>query len=173
MYSYFAIYHSHPCFTYVFLEFTKIIIATGKCCFGDYLNNLELIDLNGGCSSYLPEYPISLAGATGIFIDDKIIICGGIDKYMHYHNKCYQLQHENYSFQLVYSMKEKRSYAKSILTQSNMLVTGGNKGINQFIGTAEYINVQLGNNTAPMPDIQLPKPTSEHAIIKMNKTTAF
>ena len=54
-----------------------------------------------------------------------------------------------------------------------MLVTGGNNGINQFIGTAEYINVQLGNNTAPMPDIQLPKPTSEHAIIKMNKTTAF
>ena len=67
---------------------TKIIMTTG---YGHSreLNNTELIDINSDCKASLPDYPMKIDGATGVYIDGKIIICGGGHPVT---NKCYQLR---------------------------------------------------------------------------------
>ena len=41
------------------------------------LTHSEVIDLNGECNSTLPDYPLGVLGATGLYVDGKIVICGG------------------------------------------------------------------------------------------------
>ena len=71
-------------------------------------------------------------------------------------------------------MKEELSDSKSILLQGFMLVTGG---CNIYSGILSdngiYINQQLGNNSAPKPDIKLPLPIEGHSIIKINESNVF
>ena len=154
-----------------FLEFTKIIIATGVA--NSYMDHLELVDLSGGCNTSLPKYPLKVSGATGLFIDNKIVICGG-GRYTSkwYTNKCYHLKHGNDAFQLVYSMTKNRREAKSILFHGNMLVIGGDNDIGN-LDTGEFINHQLDNSSVPKPGIKLPVPMAFHSFIKINETTAF
>ena len=42
-------------------------------------SNTELIDINGSCTTTLPDYTESggLESGTGLYIDNKIVICGG------------------------------------------------------------------------------------------------
>ena len=152
-------------------EFTKIIVTTGW----DGVNPLsstEIIDLNGTCATSLPEYPMKLDGATGVYVDGKIIICGG--GYPISNNKCYQLEKGGETFELVFTMEAEERYAESIVHQGYMLRTGGyHNGGDNLIGTAEFINHQISNNTAPKPKILLPEPVSQHAIFSINKSTSF
>ena len=77
---------------------------------------MELIDLKGGCSSAsLPQYKMAVEGATGLLIEDKIVICGGRNYENITTNECYQLNNETDAFQFVYSLKKKRAFSKSIL----------------------------------------------------------
>ena len=156
----------------VFLEFTKIILVGGWAD-GFFMNSPELFDLTGECSTNLTEYPTNIASATGQLMDDKIVICGGTPRAGISTNRCYQLKHGNDSFQLVYSMKMERWHCDSILLQGNMLVTGGENTHYQKSDTGEYINQQLGNNSAPKPDIHLPEPIMGHSLIKINESTLF
>ena len=147
---------------------TKIIVTTG---YGSSreLNNTELIDINGDCIASLPDYPMKIDGATGVYIDGKIIICGGGYPVT---NKCYQLRKGGKEFELIYTMKQKRFFAKSIVTQQKMLLSGGHNG-NSYIGTGEFINPQISNTSEPSFNIQLPEAVHFHAIVKINQTTLF
>ena len=147
---------------------TKIVVTTGYGSSGD-LSSTELININGECTASLPDYPVKLHAATGVFVDGTIIICGG---YPPFSNKCYQLKNGKDEFELVYGMDENRYYAKSIAAQGKMLVLGGYNGKN-IIGTGEYIIPQISNNTAPGPNIQLPEPVYHHAIVNINETTIY
>ena len=136
------------------------------------LSNTEIIDLNGTCTASLPEYPMKLDGATGVYVDGKIVICGG--GYPISNNKCYKLEKGGETFELVFIMEEEERYAESIVHQGYMLRTGGYKnGGDNLIGTAVFINHQNSNNTAPKPQILLPEPVSQHAIFRINDTTSF
>ena len=129
-------------------------------------------------SFYLIDQNISLAhhiGATGLYIDKKIVICGGYMGWQNTTNMCYHMKQGNYPFDIVYQMNESRYSGKSILLQGYMLVSGGwnpDEGL-ESSDTAEYINHLLDNSTAPKPVIQLPRPTFEHSFIKINKSTVF
>ena len=136
-----------------------------------------MIDLNGNCNASLPEYPLHVVSASGIFFDNKIIICGGGDQSSeNTFKECYQFMQGNEGFQFLHFMKEQRMYAKSILFQDYMLVTGGKNrnytGGDSTLDTGEYI--QIKNKTdEPKPDIQLPKPIEEHSFTKINQSTAL
>ena len=137
-----------------------------------------MFDVSDKCSASLLGYPIPLAYSTGLFIDNKIVICGGIRSTdMTCVKKCYQLKNSYDSFELVYSMKEERKYSKSISLQGNMLVTGGSGSLycdsKEVSDTGEYINLQFGNNSAPKPDIKLPEPFGGHSLIKINESMVF
>ena len=133
------------------------------------MKRLELIDLNGVCRTSLPEYPVGLCGASGLLIDDKIVICGGeIGWNWQLTKNCYQLRNGNDAFQYVHSMNVERDYAKSAIFQGNMLVTGGcYPNSCAPIGSGEFIVPQQ------KPDIQLPEPLSSHSFIKINQTTVL
>ena len=107
---------------------------------------MELIDLKGGCNSVsLPEYNMAIEGATGLLIEDKILICGGRNE-NDTTNECYQLNNENDAFQLVYSMKKERAFSKSILFQGDMLVTGGfnpHEGFFIIFGNAKFSHFKV------------------------------
>ena len=152
-------------------------MATGHGGKDVYLNSLEMIDLSDECRASLLGYPIPLAKSTGLFIDDKIVICGGErNTDMKCIKECYQLKNSYDSFELVYSMKEERVAPKSISLQGSMLVTGGQGSWNCDLepsDTGEYINLQFGNNSAPKPDIKMPEPFGGHSLIKINESMVF
>ena len=132
------------------------------------MSTTEIIDLNGTCTVSLPDYPLKLDGATGVYVDGRIVICGG--GYPDANKKCYQLEKGGETFELVFTMEANVRYPKSIVHQGYMLRTGGyyNGEVN-ISGTAEYINHQISNITAPKPMILLPEPVSQHAILNINQ----
>ena len=154
----------------IILEFTKIIVTTGYGNSG-YISTTELIDVNGTCTSSLSDYPIKIKAATGVYVDGKIVICGGNSPYS---NKCYQLMNDKDAFELIYAMEETRAWAKAIVSQGSMLVTGGrdNDTYNKII-TSEFVNHQILNNIAPRLNIQMPEPVHRHAILNINHSTIF
>ena len=76
------------------------------------------------CNNW-PKFPIGVEGATGGFIGDSVIICGGYNYNNHdYVDKCYSLTSEKAS--LVTHMSVRRGFAASIVLNDNTLwVTGG------------------------------------------------
>ena len=62
------------------LASTKVIAITGYSGISPTIavtRKSELIDINDECSSVLPDYPLGVIGATGVYIDGKIVVCGG------------------------------------------------------------------------------------------------
>ena len=144
------------------------------------LSNSELIDTEGECRTNIPVYPLQVTFATGVYIDDKIVICSGFTNWVdivfpQITKECYQLEKGADAFELVYNMENQRLFGKSIVIQGNMLVSGGiNLEHNVYYsGTGEYINHQIGNDTAPRPKIQLPEPIESHTFINFNRTISI
>ena len=136
------------------------------------MNNTEILDLSGDCTASLPNYPKELDGATGQFLDDKIIICGGgfFLGVLGNYSDCFILRKGESSFESFPSMKEARIQAKSVVTQGRIWVTGGIQfyGLNYTIlSSTEYIP----NNSSNEPI--LPEPLCYHAIISINDTTSM
>ena len=77
----------------------NIIVTTGYGSSGD-LSNTEIININQKCMTRLPDYPMDLRAATGMYVDGAIIICGG---YTPHNNKCYQLKKGKQSFELMHT----------------------------------------------------------------------
>ena len=117
-------------------KYTKIIVTTGYSYYRE-TKNTELIDIDGDCTVSLPDYPRKIDGATGVYIDGRILICGGGYPVT---NKCYQLKNGSKGFELAYTMREKRYYARSIVTQGKMFITGGHNG-NDYVGTGEFLSL--------------------------------
>ena len=124
-----------------------------------------------GCYESL-YHPISISGATGVYVDDRIIICGGEYSYPLISNeiytltdRCYQLMKGAESFELLQYMEQERLYAKSIKFQEEMIVSGGRKDTDVY-GTGEFIDSQ---HTI----IQLPEGLYGHAFLNINESTSI
>ena len=142
------------------LGFSKILVTTGH--YNGQLNNTEIIDFFSGCSTSLPNYPKDLEGTTGQFLDDTAIICGGYP----YTNECFSLRKGATSFKSIAQMNEARRFAKSIVTQGRIWVTGG------FDGTALYSSTEyIPESSTSEPS--LPEPLYGHAIVSINDTTSM
>ena len=132
----------------------------------------EIIDFEGKCNSSIPDYPMTLCGATGQFIDNQIVICGGGPIYT---KSCYRLNNSSAQFEKVYSMEDERIIVESTIIQGYMIVSGG-KSVSEeldLVGTCEYINIQLSNNTAPKHSILMPESMYMHALVNINQSTFF
>ena len=141
---------------------TKIIALTGYTGNSD-MNSNEMIDIKSGCTAELPDYPMPVSGATGVYENSRITICGGTNS-----NKCYKLKKNGISFELLQTMGDNRTNARSIVTEGNILVTGGVDENNNKIGSGEFIKQQIPNMY-----IQLPYPVNEHWFLNINQTTSF
>ena len=133
---------------------TKFVWITGT-------TGNEMIEMESGCRSQLPDFPFFELGATGMYVNDGITICGGENS-----KNCYQLKKNAISYELVDIMGDVRIHASSIVTEGNMLVTGGADANDNKLGSGEFINQQI-------PNIQLPYPVFHHAFININQTTSF
>ena len=73
----------------------------------DYLTNSEMINIKGDCEpNFFPRYPIEVCGASGLYVDDKIVICSGLfvdslDSFLNIKSSkdCYQLKKGAESFE--------------------------------------------------------------------------
>ena len=64
-------------FFFFILEYTKIAVFNGIP--RNIEINSEIIDTKGNCTpNFFLRYPIDVCMTSGLYIDDKIIICGGI-----------------------------------------------------------------------------------------------
>ena len=136
----------------------------------DMTDNTEIIDLSNNCAASLPNYPKKLSGATGQFLDDNVIICGGTNyignAQWQWTNDCFALKKGATSFEQFHSMDEARSSARSIVTQGDIWVTGGGNE-NGYLSSTEHIP------ESSTSDIELPVIVSEHALISINETTSM
>ena len=164
----------HQIYFYVFLEYTKIIATTGWN--GQFLDNTEIIDLNGNCSNpSLPKYPKALNGAMGVHFKDFLLICGGErweGSTQIITNDCQKLSKEGVTFDVFQYMHNKRAWASSTLTNDGLMwVTGGNNAEEGMLASTEVINPSdkgLFSNY-----VDLPEPVYRHALITLNGTTSF
>ena len=120
------------------------------------------------CNNW-PDFPISVAGATGGLIGDTVIICGGYVYDTRYVDECYSLTSEKAT--LVTHMSVERGYAASIVINDNTLwVTGGYNydGGFVYLASTEYVTV-TGNMLGP----DLPMALSNHAMVAINSTCSM
>ena len=141
------------------------------------MNNTEIIDLKGDCSnSSLSNYPLALEGATGVFINNMVILCGGSKSASleDLTDECYKLSKGN-TFDFLCSMHDNRATASAISTNGKMWVTGGWSlvGLTR-LKTTEVIHPQnsASNSTIPI-NINLPEAITGHVIIGLNNARSL
>ena len=146
--------------TLIFLLVTKFLIATGMDTNDNPVSTSELIDLSldddDQCFNWM-DYPLELYAATGGFLGNTPVICGG-SSFGQDMDECYSLNGERSKF--VTKMSETRSGAASIVLNETILwITDG------WDATSEYITV-MGSSPGP----NLPMALGSHALIAINRT---
>ena len=114
---------------------------------------------------------MKLYGTTGQFLSDSAIICGGFNGQNRYYNngytkKCF-LKKGATSFESITPMTEARQYARSIVTQGHIWITGGLDKNDNKLSSTEFIPKR--STSAP----RLPEPVAYHALVSLNETTSI
>ena len=139
----------------------------------DLLNDIELINLNGSCITSFGNYSMPLEGATGVFVKDMVLVCGGSNP-EDYQDECHTLHKGKTNFEFYKKLQEKRTLASSTVVQENMWITGGFNETNSFLKSTEFIRPQhsytILNYTQ---NIDLPVPIRNHVILNLNETTSI
>ena len=113
------------------------------------------------------EFPISVLGATGGFVGDTVIICGGVDIDLNHVDECYSLTSEKAT--LVTHMTVWRARAASIVFNDNALwITGGYNHYFGVLASTEYVTM-----TKTMPGPDLPIALEGHTMVAINKTCSM
>lgn len=149
------------------------MITTGENWDG-YQSTSEIIDLTvkgGNQCKIWADFPRNLEGATGGFIGDTILICGGRHddgQSKSYSDECYKMNGQTAT--LVTSMSTKRSFAASIVLNGTTLwITGGwSEDNGKRLASSEFIKI---NSTVPGPE--LPIGINRHAMVAINSTSSL
>ena len=134
---------------------------------GYILSETETLTIgsNAQPQSQYPDHPRFIHGATGGFLNNYFITCGGDDSVEYSTNKCYKLGSEG----PFATMMEKRHGAASIVLEAGKLwILGGTNEYNGLFST-EYIFSDGRNEEGPPIPIAL----YGHTIVKINDTTSF
>ena len=111
-----------------------------------------------------PDHPRKIHGATGGFLNNDFITCGGEDSFVET-DKCYMLGSEG----PFATMMRKRYLAASIVLEDEKLwILGGWDGSSRLSST-EYIFSDGRTEDGP----PMPIAICEHAMVKINDTTSF
>ena len=127
------------------------------------------LNLNGTYSMTLGNYPEKISYATGGFINDTVLVCGGDGTYYASGDKCYSISKGQRSFEFKANMAEERIKASNAILQEKMWLTGGHSGHAQYITkSTEFIKPDKN-----LPKIDLPEPIYSHTITYLNDTTSI
>ena len=154
----------------------EIVITTGYD--GSYLNDTELVKIgsNGNIiatptSCKLPNYPLTLSGAKGIFSSESNsnIICGGGN----FHkktatNKCHQFNANSMSWNEVNPLKIARYYHAITSIGQSLVTCGGRTASNQVLSSCEILENGNGQWTTMKP---LPIKLAEHCMVEKDPST--
>ena len=153
-------------FVFFFISAPNFLVVTSG--YGDsgYLSNTETIDIeNNSDSPYYPNHPRKIWGATGGFLHQDFVTCGGNDWEEGSTNKCYMLGSEK----PFATMMTEREYAASIVLDPGKLWILGGYANNYRLSSTEYIFSDGRNEEGPPMPIAL----YGHAMVKINETTSF
>ena len=150
-----------------YLTVTKFLITTGG---NDArIRNSELLHLSlksdEQCFDWI-DIPHGLYGATGGFIGNTALVCGGYNDDVVMLDDCYSLNSESTS--VAVKMSVKRCDAASIVLHETVLWISGGDGSSVYYpeGTSsEYVSI---DGTRPGPS--LPIPLAQHKKIGINDT---
>ena len=142
-----------------------LVVTSGYGYSGD-LSNTENIDIDNYSEppNYL-DHPRRIHGATGGFLHQDFVTCGGRDLNEDVTNKCYMLGSEE---PFATMMKERLLAASIVLEPGKLWILGGSDTGYVFSST-EYIFADGRNEEGPPMPIVL----WGHAMVKINDTTSF
>ena len=72
-----------------------------------------------------------LEGATGVFVKDMVLVCGGSND-EDYQDECHTLHKGKTKFEFYKKLQDNRTLASSTVVQENMWITGGFNETNSF-----------------------------------------
>ena len=134
------------------------------------ISDTELIDISNKSQHKLSNYAdhhLKLYAATGAFIKNKMLVCGGDLAKTFYIQGCYILGHESSKFHM--NLLIARKGAANIVIGDVLWVLGGLVGFGKPTPSSEYISILEGINPEAGPD--LPIPVTDHAVVSLNQTT--
>ena len=140
----------------------KIIVASGLDKSGRSNLPSEIIDLDDPLTEnkFLPAYPFALHGAASIFLNEMLIICGGVGNHS---NECYSLQNDEFTF--AQNLAEPRIYSGNFEIEG-LLISGGYPLGSIASKTLEHFGDILQDN------LEIPEPTRAHCMAYGNKIEA-
>ena len=131
------------------------------------ISNTEILKIgNNAEPPQYPDHPRRIFGATGGFLNNDFLTCGGMDSVAEITDKCYMLGSEG----PFATMRTKRWMAASIVLEDEKLwILGGISSSNSRLSSTEYIFSDGRNEEGPPMPITL----ESHAMVKINETTSF
>ncbi len=160
---------------FLFLELTKLLVATGYEGGGPGLASVEVVNLDNSntdliCENLL-DFPFGIQGATGQLYNRKLpIICGGTDGSSHC--ECYSLK--DGAWQSILSLNECRAYSASVVFSNPntndddiFFLTGGYDESTTVLSTVESFDGNVWNQTM-FADLQTT--IDGHCMVKINNT---
>ena len=132
-----------------------------------YLSQTETLTIgnNAQSQSQYPDHPRKIVGATGGFLKNDFITCGGMDEQLNSIDKCYMLGSEE---PFATMMVERYNAVSIVLKAEKLWILGGN-GNSDVLSSTEYIFSDGRTEEGPPMPIAL----SYHAMVKINETTSF
>ena len=133
-----------------------------------YLSETEILNFGNtvGQSPQFQDHPKSIYGATGGFLNEEFITCGGyiLDELLA--NKCFKLGSEG-PFVTMY--KERFRAASVFLNPGKLWILGGADKYFDSLSSTEYIFADGRNHDGPPMPIGL----TGHAMVKINQSIPF
>ena len=132
-----------------------------------YYQNTEVLNLDSkdGQAPTYQNHSEALEGATGGFIANQFVTCGGYIGGEDILKECYKIGTTNTS--LHGKMKERRFHAASIALADRLWILGGRDGNSNFLKSTEYILHDGRQEDGP----DMPIGLVEHAVIQINETS--
>ena len=124
---------------------------------------MEVIDENGSrkiCNNTKSKYPLKVEGASGVFTEGKLIVCGGGNNPTIF-SACYLYTDDQQGWTKLAHMDTPRTASSSIKIPGGILVTGGYDG-SKTLKTSELIYV---NGTVKQGK-SLPEPRYGHCMVE-------
>jgi hypothetical protein len=151
---------------------SKVLITSGLNLDGHQTTS-EIVDLTirgGNMCKRWPNFPIGLYGATGGFIGNNVIICGGLGSSKV--DECYSLTSSKKATIVPHMSVEREHAASIVLNDTTLWVTGGWNsqllGNNGPLASSDFVTM-VGTISGPA----LPVTLYRHTIVAINSTVSM
>ena len=144
----------------------KILVTTGWPSSTSVKTESSDLVASATCQS-IPAYPLSVGGATGAFVNSRVVICGGTP----YTNQCYSLGQNENAWTPSANLTTPRGGAASVEMNNKLVIFGGYTG-DTYIRLQSTEEIDVGTGTATTGP-SMPLAIGWHCAVKLNATTAL